>query len=286
LIRGFDAKRENGGAGMKWTPEAEKAVKKVPFFVRKRVRARVEKEAQAEGQPVVTLAVVKATQRRYLNNMEAEMRGYQLDSCFGPSGCPNRAIVSDGLVPRIQAQLEAADLLGFLKQTVSGKLRFHHELRVTVADCPNACSQPQIKDIGILGTCRPVTTDSECAQCEDCVDVCPEAAVELDSAGPVVDGRRCIACGKCVVACSTQTLVAGETGYRVQLGGKLGRHPRLATELPGIYDEDGVIRILQDCIDFYKAKSRSGRRLAELLSTADIEAYGATGRFPGPAGPE
>ncbi len=32
---------------MKWTPEAEKAVKKVPFFVRKRVRARVEKEAAA-----------------------------------------------------------------------------------------------------------------------------------------------------------------------------------------------------------------------------------------------
>ena len=28
-------------------------------------------------------------------------------------------------------------------------LKFHHEFRVTVADCPNSCSQPQIKDIGI-----------------------------------------------------------------------------------------------------------------------------------------
>jgi dissimilatory sulfite reductase (desulfoviridin) alpha/beta subunit len=214
--------------------------------------------------------------------MESEMRGYQLDSCFGPSGCPNRAIQSDGLVPRIQALLEAADLLGFLKQTVAGKLRFHHELRVAVADCPNACSQPQIKDIGILGACLPATTDNECTRCEACVQVCPEAAVQLDDAAPtpVVDGIRCIACGKCVAACPTQTLVAGQTGYRVQLGGKLGRHPRLATELPGYYDEDGVIKILQDCIAFYKARSSNGKRFAELLSAADIEAYGETGRFP------
>jgi len=34
---------------MEWTPEAEDAVKKVPFFVRKRVKARVEKEAREAG---------------------------------------------------------------------------------------------------------------------------------------------------------------------------------------------------------------------------------------------
>ncbi len=265
---------------MRWTPEAEKAVKKIPFFVRKRVRARVEKEAAAEGKPVVTLAEVEATQRRYLNNMETEMRGFQLDSCFGPSGCPHRAVPSDSIVPRIQALLEGADLLGFLQKTVSGKLRFHHELRVTVADCPNACSQPQIKDIGILGACRPATTDNECTRCEACVEACPEAAVELGDPSPIVDGTRCIACGKCVAACPTETLVAGQTGYRVQLGGKLGRHPRLATELPGIYDADSVIRIVRDCIDFYKTRSRDGKRFAELLSVADIEAYGRSGKFP------
>ena len=34
---------------MKWTAEAEDAIKKVPFFVHKRVRARVEKETAAAG---------------------------------------------------------------------------------------------------------------------------------------------------------------------------------------------------------------------------------------------
>ena len=34
---------------MKWTPEAAAAIKKVPFFVRKKVRARVETEAASAG---------------------------------------------------------------------------------------------------------------------------------------------------------------------------------------------------------------------------------------------
>ena len=50
---------------MKWTPEAEAAIKKVPFFVRKKVRARVEKEAGAAGKGVVSIAEVKAAQARF-----------------------------------------------------------------------------------------------------------------------------------------------------------------------------------------------------------------------------
>ncbi len=46
---------------MKWTSEAEAAIKKVPFFVKKKVRSRVENEAAAAGKKVVSLADVKAT---------------------------------------------------------------------------------------------------------------------------------------------------------------------------------------------------------------------------------
>lgn len=267
---------------MKWTPDAEKAIRKVPFFVRKRVRARVEKEAADENKPLVGLAEVRATQRRYLNNMEAEVRGYQLDSCFGPNGCPNRAVADDDLLPRIQGLLDEADLLGFLRQTVKGKLRFHHELRITVADCPNACSQPQIKDIGIIGACRPEAGREDCTACEACMGVCPEGALALAGSPPVpvIDGRRCLACGKCIGVCPSGALVAGMKGYRVQLGGKLGRHPRLATELPGIYDTAAVLAIVADCLALYKTRSRDGRRLAEVLTVKDIEAYVHHGRFP------
>ncbi|RLC04011.1 MAG: sulfite reductase, partial [Deltaproteobacteria bacterium] len=40
---------------MEWTKDAENAVKKVPFFVRKKVRARVETQVAETGKRIVTL---------------------------------------------------------------------------------------------------------------------------------------------------------------------------------------------------------------------------------------
>ena len=266
---------------MDWTPEAEDAIKKVPFFVRKRVRARVEKEAREAGNKTVSLVDVKATQARYLKSMASEVKGYQVETCFGPSGCPNRAVTSDRLLAQIESLMAKEDISGFLKARVAGELKFHHEFRVTLADCPNACSQPQIKDIGIIGACHPRITAAECTDCGACGEACPEAAVSMDETtpGPLIS-EQCIACGKCVAACPTGTLATGRTGYRVQLGGKLGRHPRLAAELPDIYDADTVLTIIRDCIALYKSRSRNGRRFAELLTAADIEHYVRQGRFP------
>jgi anaerobic sulfite reductase subunit C len=262
---------------MKWMPEAEETIKKVPFFVRKRVRARVEKEAKEAAKSVVSLTDVKATQARYLSSMSSEIKGYQIESCFGPSGCPNRAIRSDQLLNRIEAEVKKQDLFGFLKQTVEGDLKFHHEFRITLADCPNACSQPQIKDIGIIGACAPLITELPCSQCEACVEACKEDAIRIDieKECPLIDNNLCLKCGKCIPACPTGTLAEGQKGFRVQLGGKLGRHPQLAKELPGIYDENTVIEIVKDCLRFYKNTSKHGERFGQILTPADFDAFAA-----------
>ena len=263
---------------MQWTLDAEEALAKVPFFVRKRVRARVEEEARRAGRNRVTLAEVKVTQKRFLAGMASEVKGYQLDTCFGPSGCPNRIGVDSGLVDKIEACLKDADLLAFLQDSVQGELKFHHEFRVTLADCPNACSQPQIKDIGLLAACRPRVTDAVCTGCENCVHACRDEAVRLDAvvSCPTLDMERCVACGQCITACSTGTLAEGEMGYRVQLGGKLGRHPRLARELPGIYSPEAVLEIVQACLDLHKAHSRNGQRFGELLTETRFEGLART----------
>ncbi len=258
---------------MKWTQEADDTLKKVPFFVRKRVRARVEKEAREAGKQAVSLADVKATQARYLKTMSSEIKGYQLDTCFGPNGCPNRAAISDGLLEEIEALLKKEDLLGFLKASVQGDLKFHHEFRISLADCPNACSQPQIKDIGIIGACAPRVTTVPCTLCEACVEACKENAISLDSENefPQIDMDRCLYCGKCMQACPTGTITEGRQGFRVQLGGKLGRHPRLGRELPGIYSEDQVVLIVTECLRFYKQTSKNGERFGEILGPDDFE---------------
>jgi anaerobic sulfite reductase subunit C len=270
---------------MKWMPEAEEALKKVPFFVRKRVRARVEKEAREDAKSSVSLADVKATQARYLSSMSSEIKGYQIETCFGPSGCPNRAIISDRLLTRIETEVEKQDLLGFLKQAVKGDLKFHHEFRITLADCPNACSQPQIKDIGIIGACEPVLTGEPCTMCEACVEACKEDAIRMDSEkeAPLIDHDLCLKCGKCIPACPTGTLAEGRKGFRVQMGGKLGRHPQLAKELPGIYDENTVVEIVKDCLRFYKNNSHHGERFGQILTPTAFDAFAARYKSADPA---
>jgi len=258
---------------MEWTKDADKSIQKVPFFVRKRVRARVEKEAKDAGKEIVSHADVRATQTRYLAGMASEIKGYQIDTCFGPGGCPNRAAVSDQLLDKIESIIKGEDLLAFLKKRVVGDLKFHHEFRITLAECPNACSQPQIKDIGIIGSCTPQFTAEPCTMCAACVEACNESAVTLDSAKetPKIDFTRCLQCGKCINVCPTGTISQGAKGFRVQLGGKLGRHPQLAKELPGIYSEHQVLLIVKDCLNFYRQNSKHGERFGQILTAADFK---------------
>ncbi len=257
---------------MQWTTEADAAIKRVPFFVRKKVRARVEAEARQAGKHSITLAEVNATQKRYLTGMASEIKGYQLDACFGPSGCPNAIGSSRELMNKLELLLNNADLLGLLKSKGIQDLKFHHEFRVTVAECPNACSQPQIKDVGIIAACRPAVTDKACTLCEACVTACKEKAIALEEATalPIIRTQDCVACGQCLPVCPTGTLTERAIGYRVQLGGKLGRHPQLAREVPGIYAEKTVLQIVQACIDLVKAKSTRGQRFGELLQEQDF----------------
>ncbi|MDZ7700138.1 MAG: 4Fe-4S binding protein [Deltaproteobacteria bacterium] len=264
---------------MNWLPQAEAEIRKAPFFVRKRARKRVEEHVAADGREVVTAADgrevvtaadVKSVKKRFLTRMDEEVKGFQVEACFGAQGCPNRVMEDDGLVQSIEAVLAAEDLRGFLKQTVNGPLKFHHEFRVTLADCPNACSQPQIKDMGIIGAVVPERTDAPCSECGACVDVCREEAValEVSPAGPVFDWDRCVRCGQCIHVCPTGTIGCGRKGYRLLIGGKLGRHPRLATELPGLYDAQTIVHLVKWCVQYYKAHSRGGERFAELVQKA------------------
>lgn len=256
---------------MNWTQEAEAAIKKVPFFVRKKVRIRVEEETRKAGKTMVALSDVRLTQKRYLARMGEEVKGYQLETCFGAGGCPNRAINSDRLLERVEEILKKAKILEFLEERVEGNLRHHHEFRVAISDCPNACSQPQIRDMGIIGASEPSVTSEPCSLCHACEECCKENAVVVQDSGqsPVINVDRCVRCGQCVAVCPTGTLALGRKGYRVLLGGKLGRHPRLAEELPEIYSEDEVILILAQCIDFYKRKSKHGERFAEIFDNAE-----------------
>jgi dissimilatory sulfite reductase (desulfoviridin) alpha/beta subunit len=254
-----------------WTDEAKQNVSRVPFFVRKRVKKRVEEEADRCGAKKVTMEHVRTCQQRFLKNMEEEVKGYQVETCFGPSGCPNRAIVYESLPSEIEETLSRRKIREFLKARVEGPLKMHHEFRVAVSDCPNACSRPQIVDVGLIGACVPEITEQVCSECGACVDSCKEKAVALKEERPVLDLSNCLTCGQCVRICPTGTLREGKKGYRILVGGKLGRHPRLGQELPRIFDPEEALRILDRCLDLYQQRCRSGERFGEILEQGGKE---------------
>jgi len=107
----------------------------------------------------------------------------------------------------------------------------------------------------------------------DLCDICRERAITINNGleRPEFDYLLCMKCGQCTDVCPTGTIVKGTAGFRVLLCDKLGRHPALARELPGIYDEETVIKIVKTCIRFYKEHNRHGERFAEVFNNVDIE---------------
>ncbi len=258
---------------MIWSKEADLAIKKVPFFVRKKVRKRVEDFAGQKGKKSVELSDVNELKKRFLSKegMEKEIKGYEVSTCFGSSGCPHSANAGAQLAKDIEKLIEKENILSFLKENVKDGLKFHHELRVALADCPNACSRPQIVDIGIIGSILPGITQQPCTLCNSCVEICRENAIMLDTdnEAPQIDYNQCLLCAKCIGVCPSGTIEEKQKGFRVMLGGRLGRHPRLAMEVPGLHNYDEVLQIVKKCLAFYKHNSKNGQRFSHILSSLD-----------------
>ncbi|MFA7381809.1 MAG: 4Fe-4S binding protein, partial [Desulfurivibrionaceae bacterium] len=230
---------------------------------------RVETEAQQAGAAKVTMAHVTACRQRYLHHQEDEVQGFTLEACFGQSGCPNRIDTGEDLTKRLDSLLRAHNLKEFMKSRVSGPLKLHHEFRVTMADCPNSCSRPQIVDIGLISASLPVLGTSPCSECGACLAACREEAIVLaggEETAPQFDWQRCLACGQCARACPTEAIAQGLTGYRLLLGGKLGRHPQLGRELSGIFSAETTLTIIATCLAHFKAENREGERFGDLLN--------------------
>jgi len=258
---------------MKWSEEAERAINKIPFFVRKKVKKKVEAYAQQKAKLSVELSDVNELKKKFLSKggMEKEIKGYEVTTCFGGAGCPNTANSATRLAKDIEAIIEKENILSFLKQSVKGDLKFHHEFRIALSDCPNACSRPQIMDIGIIGAVLPGVSNEACILCNACVEVCKENAITLDLENeyPLIDYDQCLMCAKCISECPTGTIKEKEKGFRVMLGGRLGRHPRLAMEVPGLHTHDDVLLIIKNCLKLYKEKSKNGQRFSHILSSVD-----------------
>lgn len=193
---------------------------------------------------------------------------FTIKSCFS---CANA--VQDPL--QVKAVLEAVfkghDFSRRLAARLNGAQPLHHQMfHLAVAGCPNSCSQPQIKDFGLQGQVVPEVAGA-CLFCGRCTAACPDGAITLGEDGPVIAREQCLNCGQCIRVCPNGTLAAGRKGFRVLVGGKLGRHPRLARVLLPLAGEGEVARVLGNCLELFLERGRPGERFGTLLDRVGIE---------------
>lgn len=183
----------------------------------------------------------------------------------GKEGCPMAVIDVKAIAEELAEVLADPDLKSKLEAQLKKPFNFHSQFSVVVTGCPNACAQPQIRDFGVIGRACIGFTEQMCTECGMCEAACKEGAITLVDDKPRIDGSRCIGCGDCVRACQSDALSIAGPACEVTVGGKLGRHPRLAESLGEFETAGEVAECLRRVIALLLAEGRKGERLGELL---------------------
>jgi len=190
---------------------------------------------------------------------------YEIKTCFGAKGCPNSLNRSFDLIPALEEVVKNSQLDEFIKNKLKNQpLRPHHRLKVSVSDCPNGCSQLYIADFGLHGFVKVKWDSKLCNFCEECVHVCEEEALKRVDQKIRIDRKKCVGCGACIKACPNGVLKETFKGYKIYVGGKLGRHPRLASFLTYALPEEIPV-YLEKLLSFYKEYNEKGERTGTII---------------------
>ncbi|MCP4266046.1 MAG: 4Fe-4S dicluster domain-containing protein [Candidatus Brocadiaceae bacterium] len=203
---------------MEWDKEASLRLEKIPVFVRRMARSKIEKRASEKGKSVVTLEDVedakssfmgtgsakndkgvinanpfsldtKAGEDKYeiLKRADEYEEGdgcpamYHIDICRGEDvECPFLIAGIKGLMQKIKNRLKEIEFSKNLISRIDGKILPHQRLKIAISSCPNCCSMPQIRDFGVHVRAKVyVDDDFECNGCGNCLRACKEGAIRI-----------------------------------------------------------------------------------------------------------
>lgn len=183
----------------------------------------------------------------------------------GEDGCPMAVIDVAAVAEQLAEVLADPELKRRLEELLKKPFNFHSQFSAVVTGCPNACAQPQIRDFGVTGRACIGFIESLCTECGMCEPACKEGAITMRDGKPRIDESLCIGCGDCVRACQSDALEIAGPRYDVAVGGKLGRHARLAESLGEFETIDEMTDCFRRVIDLLLSEGRKGERLGALL---------------------
>ncbi len=203
---------------MEWDKEASSRLEKIPVFVRRMARSKIEKRASEKGKSVVTLEDVEDAKSSFMgtgsvqsdkgvinaNPFSLDKKAgddkyeilkrsdeyeeedgypamYHIDICRGEDvECPFLIAGIKGLMQKIKNRLREMEFSKNLISRIDGKILPHQRLKIAISSCPNCCSMPQIRDFGVHVRAKVfVDDDFECNGCGNCLRACKEGAIRI-----------------------------------------------------------------------------------------------------------
>jgi dissimilatory sulfite reductase (desulfoviridin) alpha/beta subunit len=180
-------------------------------------------------------------------------------SCPGNSECNYGVIDTYGMGDLLDKEFFGEDMPVKIKFAVTG--------------CPNSCAKPQENDLGVMGIRMPAINTDACSGCGTCTFMCPEKAIVLENEKIKILWDKCNLCGACVGTCPSDLITEEWTGYKILVGGKIGKHPKLGVELTNAKSPQEAVAIFRKIINWAKNNTKTGERLGICIDRVGFEKF-------------
>lgn len=184
--------------------------------------------------------------------------------------CSNRCFSTGQVIKEINQLISERNLIKRVKSKLPSPILYHHMLRISLSGCPNSCSQPQIKDVGIQAQRIAAVNKELCEGCGECVKSCPDKAIAVDKTADI-DKSKCLNCGLCIKSCPVNAIEEVDLGFRVLAGGKLGRRPHLAGTLYPLVGIDELVPIIAELLEVYLEQGEFGEKFGSVINRVGLE---------------
>lgn len=198
------------------------------------------------------------------------METFEINACRGLQQCRNAVFQAHNFTNLLSDLFEKVDFSKKVKTLLNREPKRHERFKISVSCCPNGCSSPQISDVGIIFVNKVEVTNKPCSQCLACQKICPDRAIVFpNNKGPEILEENCLDCGKCETVCSTGSISTAQKGFKVMVGGKLGRRPRLGSYVPGIFNQENVLKVVENVLLLHLKELPKIKKFAEHFSKYD-----------------